>query len=134
MQIFAKYQTKTCTQLPGMCSHQPCWSHWKSHKTACTDSLWQWFRGNPWIRRTYIYLQKSGNFQFQRRAYSLHKGRPFVKPIVVVTTTGYFIAILGPYMAKPGKRRRVCHSMSRFLAKNFLVFSWQTQKTIMGPS
>lgn len=48
---------------------------------------------------TYIYLQKSGNFQFQRRTYSLHKGRPLVKPMVVVTTTGYFIAMLGPYMA-----------------------------------
>ena len=29
----------------------------------------------------------------------MHKGRPLVKPMVVVTTTGYFIAILGPYMA-----------------------------------
>jgi hypothetical protein len=48
---------------------------------------------------TYIYIQKSGNFQFQRRTYSMHKGRPLVKPMVVVTTTGYFIAILGPYMA-----------------------------------
>lgn len=47
----------------------------------------------------YIYLQKSGNFQFQRRTYSLHKGRPLVKPMVVITTTGYCIAILGPYMA-----------------------------------
>lgn len=48
---------------------------------------------------TYIYLQKSGNFQIQRRTYNLHKGRPLVKPMVVVTTTGYFIAISGPYMA-----------------------------------
>ena len=29
----------------------------------------------------------------------MHKGRPLVKPMVVVTTTGYFIAILGLYMA-----------------------------------
>ncbi|CAG2245126.1 unnamed protein product [Mytilus edulis] len=48
---------------------------------------------------TYIYIQKSGNFHFQRRSYSLHKGRPLVKPMVVVTTTGYFVTVLGPYFA-----------------------------------
>ncbi|VDI47387.1 Hypothetical predicted protein [Mytilus galloprovincialis] len=48
---------------------------------------------------TYMYIQKSGNFHFQRRSYSLHKGRPLVKPMVVVTTTGYFVTVLGPYMA-----------------------------------
>ena len=29
----------------------------------------------------------------------MHKERPSVKLMVVVTTTGYFIAILGPYTA-----------------------------------
>ncbi|KAK3101751.1 hypothetical protein FSP39_006112 [Pinctada imbricata] len=46
---------------------------------------------------TYIYIQKSGNFQ--RRSYSLHKNRPLVKPMMVVTTTGYIVAVLGPYLA-----------------------------------
>ncbi|XP_056014968.1 uncharacterized protein LOC125654892 [Ostrea edulis] len=48
---------------------------------------------------TYIYIQKSNNFQFQRRSYSLHKGRPLVKAMVVVTTTGYFLTTIGPYLA-----------------------------------
>jgi hypothetical protein len=48
---------------------------------------------------TYIYIQKSNNFQFQRRSYSIHKGRPLVKPMVIVTTTGHFVAIFGPYLA-----------------------------------
>lgn len=48
---------------------------------------------------TYIYIKKSNNFQFQRRSYSLHKGRPLVKPMIVVTTTGHFVNVVGPYMA-----------------------------------
>jgi hypothetical protein len=51
------------------------------------------------IDGTYIYIQKSNNFQFQRRTYSLHKGRPLVKPMVIVTTTGYYVSIIGPYLA-----------------------------------
>ena len=47
---------------------------------------------------TYIYIQKGGNFHFQRRTYSLHKGRPLVKPMVVVTT-GYFVTVVGPYLS-----------------------------------
>ena len=48
---------------------------------------------------TYIYINKSNNFQFQRRSYSLHKGRPLVKIMMIVSTTGYFITALGPYFA-----------------------------------
>lgn len=48
---------------------------------------------------TYIFIEKSNNFVFQRRSYSMHKGRPLVKPMVIVTTTGYFLAVHGPYLA-----------------------------------
>lgn len=48
---------------------------------------------------TYIYIQKSNNFYFQRRSYNVHKGRPFVKAVVVVTTTGHFVTTVGPYLA-----------------------------------
>ena len=48
---------------------------------------------------TYIYIEKSNNFNFQRRSYSLHKGRPLIKPMVITTTSGYFVSILGPYFA-----------------------------------
>lgn len=29
----------------------------------------------------------------------MHKGRPLLKPMVIVTTTGYFVAVNGPYLA-----------------------------------
>ncbi|XP_060604358.1 uncharacterized protein LOC132757169 [Ruditapes philippinarum] len=29
----------------------------------------------------------------------MHKGRPLVKPMVIVTTTGYFVTVMGPYFA-----------------------------------
>ncbi|XP_060085720.1 uncharacterized protein LOC132565127 [Ylistrum balloti] len=51
------------------------------------------------IDGTYIYIQKSGQFMFQRRSYSMHKHRPLVKPMMFVTTTGYIVSVLGPYFA-----------------------------------
>ena len=48
---------------------------------------------------TYIYIQKSSNFKFQRRSFSLHKHRPLVKPMMIVSTTGYIVSVLGPYLA-----------------------------------
>ncbi|CAF3390049.1 unnamed protein product [Rotaria sp. Silwood2] len=48
---------------------------------------------------TYIYCQKSANNVLQRRTYSMHKGRPLLKPMLVVTTTGYIVSCLGPYFA-----------------------------------
>ncbi|VDI68895.1 Hypothetical predicted protein [Mytilus galloprovincialis] len=47
----------------------------------------------------YIYIQKSNNFKFQRRSYSLHKNRPLVKPMITVSTTRYNVSVLGPYHA-----------------------------------
>lgn len=52
---------------------------------------------------TYIYIQKSSNFTFQRKSYSLHKGRPLVKPMVIVSTSGYYISVIGPYLLR-GRR------------------------------
>ncbi|WAR05939.1 hypothetical protein MAR_021308, partial [Mya arenaria] len=48
---------------------------------------------------TYIYIQKSQNHHFQRRSYSMHKGRPLVKPMVIVTTSGHYMSVLGPYLS-----------------------------------
>ena len=48
---------------------------------------------------TYIYIHKGNNFQFQRRSYRVHKGRPLVKPMVIVSTSGYYVSVLGPYFA-----------------------------------
>jgi len=38
---------------------------------------------------TYMYIEKSSNYSFQRRSFSMHKGRPLVKPMMIVSTTGY---------------------------------------------
>ena len=51
------------------------------------------------IDGTYIYIEKSSKFQFQRRSYSMHKHRPLVKPMVFVSTTGYIVSVIGPYLA-----------------------------------
>ncbi|XP_062568569.1 uncharacterized protein LOC134230745 [Saccostrea cucullata] len=48
---------------------------------------------------TYIYVQKSSQFSFQRRSYSLQKQRHLLKPMMIVTTTGYIVAAIGPYLA-----------------------------------
>ena len=48
---------------------------------------------------TYIYIEKSSNYSFQRRSYSVHKGRPLVKPMMIVASDGYIISVLGPYLA-----------------------------------
>ncbi|XP_033730151.1 uncharacterized protein LOC117319467 [Pecten maximus] len=51
------------------------------------------------IDGTYIYIQKSGQYLFQRRSYSMHKHKPLVKPMMFVTTTGYIVSVIGPYFA-----------------------------------
>jgi len=48
---------------------------------------------------TYVYIEKSSNYAFQRRTYSLHKGRPLVKPMMMVSTTKYILEVFGPYFA-----------------------------------
>ena len=48
---------------------------------------------------TYIYIEKSGDYSFQRRSYSVHKVRPLVKPMMLVATDGYILTVLGPYSA-----------------------------------
>lgn len=48
---------------------------------------------------TYIYIEKSSNYFYQKKTYSLHKYRNLVKPFLFVCTDGYIIDILGPYPA-----------------------------------
>ena len=48
---------------------------------------------------TYIYFQKSANNLLQRRTYSMQKGRPLIKPMLITTTTGYIVSCMGPYFA-----------------------------------
>lgn len=48
---------------------------------------------------TYIYIQKSSDYDFQRRSYSTHKNRSLLKPMVIVGTDGYILDVIGPYFA-----------------------------------
>ena len=46
---------------------------------------------------TYICIQKSTNNLIPRRTYSRHKGKPLVKPMMVVSTNSYIISAMGSY-------------------------------------
>ncbi|XP_056022083.1 uncharacterized protein LOC125673390 [Ostrea edulis] len=65
---------------------------------------------------TYVYIQKSSNFAFARRSYSMHKHRPLIKPMMVVTTSGYIVSVLGPYLADSKNndanilKHMICHN------------------------
>lgn len=48
---------------------------------------------------TYIYIEKSSNFLFQRQSYSHHKFRNLLKPFIIVSSDGYIIDVLGPFRA-----------------------------------
>ena len=51
------------------------------------------------IDGTYIYIEKSGKYTFQRKSYSVYKGRSLVKPMLIAASDGYIIDILSPYLA-----------------------------------
>ena len=46
---------------------------------------------------TYVLIEKSFNYRFQRRTYYIHKGWPLVKPMMLVSITGCILEVLGPY-------------------------------------
>ncbi|KAJ8687901.1 hypothetical protein QAD02_023696 [Eretmocerus hayati] len=48
---------------------------------------------------TYVYLQKSFNYSFQRISYSGHKSRNLFKPMMIVTSNGYIVKVHGPHRA-----------------------------------
>jgi len=74
----------------------------KSHMTAVTTELFcaqDRDRVVVVLDGTYIYIQKSSNYAFQRRNYSGHKHRPLLKPMMVVAPDGHIIDTIGPYSA-----------------------------------
>ena len=48
---------------------------------------------------TYIYQQKSSNFDYQRRSFSGQKSRNLYKPFLCVAPNGFIIDVFGPYSA-----------------------------------
>jgi hypothetical protein len=75
---------------------------------------------------TYVYIQKSHNNILQRRTFSLHKGKPLVKPMMVVSSDGYIVAALGPYFAD-GKNN------DSEIAKNLLYNNIQGFRDWLNP-
>jgi len=73
----------------------------KDHTTSMAKTL---FAGGKdvcilVVDGTYMFIQKSSNYSFQRRTYCMHKGRNLIKPMMLVTTTGYIVDVLGPYFS-----------------------------------
>lgn len=48
---------------------------------------------------TYLYIQKSSNYMYQKNTYSLHKYKNLMKPFIIVCSDGYIVDVLGPYPA-----------------------------------
>ena len=72
---------------------------------------------------TYIYIEKSGNYSFQRRSYSMHKGRPLVKHMTLVATDGYILSVLGPFLAD-GKNNDANITKSLFESNTENITEW----------
>lgn len=48
---------------------------------------------------TYVYIQSSSNYKFQKDTYSLHKFANLIKPFMIVCCDGTILECLGPYKA-----------------------------------
>lgn len=48
---------------------------------------------------TYIYVEKSHQHEFQKNSYSSHKKRNYIKPMMIVSTDGTIIGVVGPFKA-----------------------------------
>ncbi|XP_063898807.1 uncharacterized protein LOC135119097 [Helicoverpa armigera] len=48
---------------------------------------------------TYVYIQKSSNYKYQKQTYSLHKFRNLMKPFIITCCDGYILDVMGPYPA-----------------------------------
>lgn len=46
---------------------------------------------------TYLYIEKPTDFELQRKTFSVHKTRNLLKPLNIVTTTGFILEAAGPY-------------------------------------
>ena len=47
---------------------------------------------------TYIYIEKSSSYDFQRATYSMHKHRSLLKFMLVVASDGFIIDVIGPFL------------------------------------
>ena len=48
---------------------------------------------------THVYVKENDNNILQRRTFSLYKGKPLAKPMMIISAGGYIVAALRPYFA-----------------------------------
>lgn len=77
---------------------------------------------------TYIFIQKSGNYLLQRRT-SVHKGRNLVKPIMLVTTTGFIVDIFGPHFTDSKKNASILNNILKQDSKS--LHTWLLSNTVL---
>ncbi|CAF4614113.1 unnamed protein product [Rotaria socialis] len=51
------------------------------------------------VDSTYLFIQKSSDNKFQRRSYSMYKHRHLVKTMILTTTDGYILCVMGPFLS-----------------------------------
>lgn len=74
-----------------------------THTTEMARALYSPDKDNAAVMiwdSTYIFIQKSRNFQFQRKTYSVQKKGNLVKPMVVAGPDGHIFDIFGVFPAK----------------------------------
>ena len=52
-----------------------------------------------WMTAIETRLEALSPRRFQRKSFSLHKRRSLLKPMLIVSTTGYIIACIGPFLS-----------------------------------
>lgn len=63
---------------------------------------------------TYVFYEKSGNYEVQRVTYNDQKKRNFVKPMLITTPNGFIVDIFGPYKATTNDASIIKHVYENF--------------------
>lgn len=63
---------------------------------------------------TYVYCNKSFNHYLQRTTYSGQKLRNLLKPMVCVTSNGYYVDVFGPYVGKKNDASIMEHVLGNY--------------------
>ena len=67
---------------------------------------------------TYIYIEKSSNNEFQRKTFSVQKGRHLIKPMVLICSDGYIIDIMGVHEATKNDATIIKERLEHHKTKN----------------
>ena len=79
---------------------------------------------------TYIFIENSEKYAFQRKSYSMYKGLPLVKPMMIVASDDYLIDILGPYFAN-GRNNDAAILNKHVSKKDSHILKWSEENEIL---